>query len=119
MFLKYGCRTVSASAFMTLTPAIVRVACRHPPGRRRHHRLPEQGLRKGQPREVAEPFMRPPTQALLDQCVAEGWLTADEAALAVQVPMAEDITAEATSAGTRTAGRWSFCCRRSSDSATA
>jgi len=100
MFLKYGCRYVSASAFMTLTPAIVRyrtagihkdaagtIVC------------PNKVFAKVSRAEVAEPFMRPPPKALLDQCVSEGWLTVEEAALAAQVPMAEDITAEADSGG--------------------
>jgi trans-AT polyketide synthase/acyltransferase/oxidoreductase domain-containing protein len=100
MFLKYGCRFVSASAFMTLTPAIVRyrtagihkdasgaIVC------------PNKVFAKVSRAEVAEPFMRPPSKALLEQCVGEGWLTPDEAVLAAQVPMAEDITAEADSGG--------------------
>ena len=100
MFLKYGCRFVSASAFMTLTPAIVRyrtagihkdasgaIVC------------PNKVFAKVSRAEVAEPFMKPPPKALLEQCVREGWLTQEEAALAAQVPMAEDITAEADSGG--------------------
>ena len=100
MFLKYSCRTVSASAFMTLTPAIVRYRMSG------IHRdaggaivCPNKVFAKVSRAEVAEPFMRPPTKALLDQCAAEGWLTAEEVALAAQVPMAEDITAEADSGG--------------------
>ena len=120
MFLKYGCRTVSASAFMTLTPAIVRYRMSG------IHRdaggaivCPNKVFAKVSRAEVAEPFMRPPTKALLDQCAAEGWLTAEEVALATESPWRRTSLRRRTPAGIRTAGRSWFCCRRSSDSATA
>ena len=100
MYLAHGCKTVSASAFMTLTPAIVRYRTAG------IHRTsdgaivcPNKVFAKVSRAEVAEPFMRPPPKALLDQCVSEGWLTVEQAEWARQVPMAEDITAEADSGG--------------------
>jgi len=100
MYLKHDCRFVSASAFMTLTPAIVRYRLsgihRDSAGR---IVCPNAVFAKVSRAEVAEPFMRPAPKALVEQCVAEGWLTADQAVLASQVPLAEDITAEADSGG--------------------
>jgi PfaD family protein len=100
MFIKHDCRYVSASAFMTLTAAIVRFRLhgihKGPNGR---IICPNAVFAKVSRTEVAEPFMRPAPAALVEACVAEGWLTAEQAALAAQVPMAEDLTAEADSGG--------------------
>jgi len=100
MFLNHGCRFVSASAFMTLTPGIVRYRL-HGIHKDSDGRIvcPNKVFAKVSRAEVAEPFMRPAPKGLVDQCVAEGWLTGEQAALAAQVPMAEDITAEADSGG--------------------
>lgn len=100
MFLKHDCRFVSASAFMTLTPAIVRYRLsgihKDDSGR---IVCPNRVFAKVSRAEVAEPFMRPAPAALVEQCVAQGWLTTEQAFLAAQVPLAEDITAEADSGG--------------------
>jgi trans-AT polyketide synthase, acyltransferase and oxidoreductase domains len=100
MYLRHDCRYVSASAFMTLTPAIVRYRL-HGIHTDKSGRIvcPNHVFAKVSRSEVAEPFMRPAPKALVEQCVAEGWITADQAALAAQVPMAEDITAEGDSGG--------------------
>ena len=100
MFLRHECRFVSASAFMTLTPAIVRYrlhGIRKDAAGRIH--CPNKVFAKVSRSEVAEPFMRPAPAKLIAQCVASGWLTEEQAQLAAQVPMAEDITAEADSGG--------------------
>jgi len=91
---------VSASAFMTLTPAIVRYRL-HGIHKDDAGRIvcPNHVFAKVSRSEVAEPFMRPAPKALVEQCVAEGWITADQAVLAAQIPMAEDITAEGDSGG--------------------
>jgi PfaD family protein len=100
MFLNHDCRSVSASAFMTLTPAIVRYRLhgihKDADGR---IRCPNKVFAKVSRAEVAEPFMRPAPAKLVEVCVAEGWLTPEQAKLAASVPLAEDITAEADSGG--------------------
>ena len=100
MFLRHNCRFVSASAFMTLTPAIVRYRLEgiHQDANGRIV-CPNTVFAKVSRAEVAEPFMRPAPAKLVAQCVEQGWLTEEQAALATQVPMAEDITAEADSGG--------------------
>ena len=100
MFLNHQCHFVSASAFMTLTPAIVRYRL-HGIHKTADGRIvcPNKVFAKVSRAEVAEPFMRPAPQALVDQCVSAGWLSAEQAALAAFVPMAEDVTAEADSGG--------------------
>jgi PfaD family protein len=100
LYLRRGVRRVSASAFMSLTPAVVRYACSglrvDPSGRiqRRNHLF----AKVSRP-EVARLFLSPAPPALLAPLVASGALSADEAALAARVPLAEDITVEADSGG--------------------
>jgi len=49
--------------------------------------------------EVAAQFMSPPPAAMLEALRSAGQITADEAAIAATIPVAEDITAEADSGG--------------------
>lgn len=49
--------------------------------------------------EVARKFYAPPPKAMLEQLVQQGLLTVEQAALAVHLPVAQDITAEADSGG--------------------
>ncbi|MDQ3031898.1 MAG: PfaD family polyunsaturated fatty acid/polyketide biosynthesis protein [Myxococcota bacterium] len=100
MLIARGVRRVEASAFMALTPSIVRYACKgltqSPDGtiHRRHHVF----AKISRP-EVARPFLLPAPQPMLDALVAKGLLSADEARLARHVPVAEDITVESDSGG--------------------
>lgn len=100
LYLRRGVRRVSASAFMGLTPSIVRYACSglalDASGaiRRRNHLF----AKISRP-EVAGPFMTPAPDKMLADLVGRGLLTAEEARLAAYVPLAEDITVEADSGG--------------------
>jgi PfaD family protein len=100
LFLRKGVTRVSASAFMRLQPAIAWFSAK--------------GLKRGADgtitranhvfakvsrTEVAQQFLAPAPAAMLRTLVAEGRLTAEEAALAAEIPVAEDITAEADSGG--------------------
>ena len=100
LYLRHGVRRVSASAFMALRPSVVRFACsglrRGPDGRVQRAR---HVFAKVSRPEVARQFMSPPPPAMLQALVASGGLTAEEAALGARLPVAEDITAEADSAG--------------------
>jgi trans-AT polyketide synthase, acyltransferase and oxidoreductase domains len=100
LYLVRDVRRICASAFMGLTPAVVLCAAkglwRDPAGQiqRRFHLF----AKLSRP-EVAEAFMSPAPPAMLEALVRAGKLSADEAALAAHVPVAEDITAEADSGG--------------------
>jgi trans-AT polyketide synthase/acyltransferase/oxidoreductase domain-containing protein len=100
LLLRYQVRRVEASAFMSLTPAVVRYAfsgvTRDATGQiqRANHVF----AKISRP-EVAQHFMAPPPVAMLDALVQAGELTATEAALARLLPVAEDITCEADSGG--------------------
>jgi PfaD family protein len=100
LLLARDVRCVEASAFMALTPAVVRYACsglsRDPQGRvQRRHRV----IAKVSREEVARLFLQPPPAAMLDALVERGQLRRDEAELAARLPLAEDITVEADSGG--------------------
>lgn len=100
LFIQYDVQRVSTSAFMSLTPSVVRYACNG-------LKLDAAGkiIRKNyvfakisRP-EVAKPFMSPPPDALLEQLVSQGKITRNEAEIAKRIPIAEDITVEADSGG--------------------
>ncbi|MFI1980186.1 PfaD family polyunsaturated fatty acid/polyketide biosynthesis protein [Streptomyces wedmorensis] len=91
---------VSASAFMDLTPAVVRCAVAGltvtADGQVRRR---TQVFAKVSRPEVAERFMAPAPPRILDHLVAHGEITRYEAELAARVPVAEDITVESDSGG--------------------
>jgi PfaD family protein len=100
LYLNRGVTRMSASAFMSLTPSIVRYACSG-------LRLNEIGgivrqnhvFAKISRPEIAKLFMSPAPEAILTSLVRSGKLTADEARLAGQIPVSEDITVESDSGG--------------------
>lgn len=100
LYLARGVRRVSASAFMSLTPNVVRYSARglfrDASGhiQRRNHVF----AKVSRP-EVARQFMAPAPNDMLERLVREGQLTVAEAELARQVAVAEDITVEADSGG--------------------
>ncbi|MER6129381.1 PfaD family polyunsaturated fatty acid/polyketide biosynthesis protein [Streptomyces sp. NPDC001795] len=100
LFLRYGVRCVEASAFMNLSPHVVRYRLA---GLRRDtsravvcdHRL----IAKISRPETAERFMRPAPATLVSSLLGQGLITAEQADLAKYVPMADDITVEGDSGG--------------------
>jgi len=100
LYLQHGVSRVSASAYMDLSPAVVRyrasglsVGADGAPVARPHV------LAKVSRPEVAEKFLRPPPAALLEQLVRDGAISQVQADLAARLPTACDITAEADSGG--------------------
>ena len=100
LYLRRGVKRVSASAFMGLTPAIVRYGCsglrRADDGTvvRAHHIFA-----KISREEVARHFLSPAPKKILDQLVSEGKLSDSEAQIAATVPLSEDIIVESDSGG--------------------
>ncbi len=100
LYIRAGVRRVSASAFMALTPNVVRYACAGLSVDAngaivRHNYL----MAKVSRPEVARHFMAPAPEATLRALVAAGQLSAREAELGAQIPLAADVTAEADSGG--------------------
>ena len=61
--------------------------------------IPHKIIAKVSREEVLEKFVSPPAAETVEALLKAGLLTADEAALAPRIPMADDITAEADSGG--------------------
>ena len=100
LYLRTGVRRASASAFMSLRPAVVRFAAsglaRDADGRIRRRNFIFAKISRP---EVARHFMSPPPENLLRDLVAAGSLDEGEAALAARLPVAGDVTVEADSGG--------------------
>ena len=100
LFLQHGIHTVEASAFLGLTPHIVRYRAaglsRNATG---EIEIQNKVIAKISRREVAIKFMQPAPDKMLQALVAQGQITPLQAQLAARVPMADDITVEADSGG--------------------
>jgi trans-AT polyketide synthase, acyltransferase and oxidoreductase domains len=100
LYLKHGIRLVSASAYLNLTVPLIYYRAK---GIYRDHDgkiiCPNKVIAKVSRVEVARRFMSPPPEKILGQLVEKNMITHEEASLARQVPVADDITAEADSGG--------------------
>jgi trans-AT polyketide synthase/acyltransferase/oxidoreductase domain-containing protein len=99
-YIRLNVPSVCASAYLGLTPAVVRLRCA---GLRRGadgEPVPARRMIAKVSRvEVARRFLSPAPEKMLRELVAAGQLTEEEAALAARLPMCDDLTAEADSGG--------------------
>ncbi len=100
LYLRRGIHLVEASAFLALTPALVRYRT-HGLSRDAEGRIvtPNRIIAKISREEVAAKFFAPPPERFLQGLVASGQLTAEQAQWAAEIPMAQDVTVEADSGG--------------------
>ncbi|MEK6258950.1 MAG: PfaD family polyunsaturated fatty acid/polyketide biosynthesis protein [Planctomycetota bacterium] len=100
LYLKRGVRLVEASAYLDLTPHVVRYRLhgihRDAAG---HVVTPNKVIAKVSRIEVGSKFFAPAPAKILAQLIEEGAITHEQAQLAEHVPVAQDITAEADSGG--------------------
>ena len=100
LLIERGVRCVEASAFLALTPSIVRYRCtglrERPDG---NVEAPNRVIAKVSRVEVATQFLSPAPEKILRALVERGALNEQEAKLAERVPVAQDLTAEADSGG--------------------
>lgn len=98
--LKMGVKTVEASAFLALTEHIVyyRVVGLSKNADGSVH-IGNKIIAKVSRTEVGRRFMEPAPEKFLNKLLAQGKITQEQVELAKQVPMADDITAEADSGG--------------------
>jgi len=100
LYLRRGIKLVSASAYLDLTLPLVyfrvngiyragdgKIVC------------PNKIIAKVSRVEVARKFFSPPPEKLLRQLANQGLISAEQAALASEIPMADDLTVEADSGG--------------------
>lgn len=100
LYLRRNVRLVEASAFLDLTPHVVRYRLsgihRGPDGA---IHTPNRVIAKVSRIEVGSKFFAPAPAKILSQLIEHGHLTQEQAKLAEHVPVAQDITAEADSGG--------------------
>jgi len=100
LYLRRGVKLVEASAYMDLTLPVVRYRVHGI-----HHDsageivTPNRIIAKISRVEVASKFFAPPPDRFLGELVSRGDITQEQARLAAQIPMAQDLTAEADSGG--------------------
>lgn len=100
LYLKYGVKTVEASAFLDLTPSIVYYrAAGLSLNTNNSIKIGNKVIAKVSRREVASKFLQPAPLKILQELVRQGLISQLQAQLARQVPMADDITVEADSGG--------------------
>ncbi|TPW20595.1 MAG: 2-nitropropane dioxygenase [Elusimicrobia bacterium] len=100
LYIRKGVRLVEASAYLGLTDYIVRYRLhgihRGPDG---DIVTPNRVIAKASRVEVVRKFFSPAPDKMLAELVAEGRITKEQAELAREIPIAQDVTAEADSGG--------------------
>jgi trans-AT polyketide synthase/acyltransferase/oxidoreductase domain-containing protein len=100
LYIKHGVPLIEASAYVSLSLPLIRY--------RVHgiHRdasgnvvAPNRVIAKLSRTEVAERFFSPPAGKMLAKLVEQGHITAEQAAMAAEIPVAADVTMEADSGG--------------------
>ncbi len=100
LLLKQGVPLVEASAYLDLTPAIVRYRVAGFKGGVGGFAIPmNRVIAKISRVEVATKFLSPPPERILKSLLAAGHITGQQAELASRFPVADDITVEADSGG--------------------
>lgn len=100
LYIKRGVTCVEASAYLGMALPAVRYRT-HGIGQDSDGNIvtPNRIIAKASRTEVATHWFSPPPQKMLDELVSQGHLTIEQAKLARQIPMAQDLTAEADSGG--------------------
>jgi len=100
LFLNRGVRLIEASAYLDLTPAVVRYRLaglqRRPDG---SVEIGNRIIAKVSRVEVATKFLSPASDRIIQELLATQLITREQAELAKFVPMCDDLTAEADSGG--------------------
>jgi PfaD family protein len=99
LLLKKGVPLVEASAYLDLTPAIVRYRVAGLKGGTGKVVAQNRVIAKISRVEVATKFLSPAPERILKELIAAGHIAPQQAALAGQLPVADDITVEADSGG--------------------
>ena len=103
MFLRYGVPRIEAADFLHMTPALVRYrlkGVRKEPEGALH--IPHKVMAKVLNLESALQFLSPPPPRTVEQLLAAGSITKQEAELAERIPMADDLCLSADAAGSTT-----------------
>lgn len=99
LYLRRGVKLVEASAYLDLTLPLVRYRLSGLRKVNERVEAPNRVMAKVSRVEVASKFLSPAPARFVGELVARGELTEEQARWAEQVPMADDLTAEADSGG--------------------
>ncbi|WP_204369011.1 hypothetical protein [Methylocucumis oryzae] len=100
LLLRYGVRQVEASAFMQITPALVKYRLTGLTSDTQGRPVAKHKIMAKISRpEVAEQFLQPAPDAMVKRLVEQGMLTEQEAELGKLLPLASDLCVEADSGG--------------------
>jgi trans-AT polyketide synthase/acyltransferase/oxidoreductase domain-containing protein len=100
LFLKHGLKNVEAAAYMQMTPSLVRFRLKgiHRSGNGQIITTNRIMAKLSRP-EVADLFMSPPPESIVQKLLQAGKLSFEEASLGKEIPMSENIVVEADSGG--------------------
>lgn len=100
LYLRYDIDLVETSAYMKLTLPVVRYRVKgiHKDAQG-NTVVPNRIIAKASRVELASKWFSPPPEKLLNELLAQGAITNEEAELAKTIPMAQDLTVEADSGG--------------------
>lgn len=100
LYLKYGIKVIEASAFLMITPALVKYHAKglykDPSGKIASK---NKIIAKLSRPEIMEAFLTPAPDQILEHLLADNKITVEEAELSKKVPIADDICIEADSGG--------------------
>jgi len=99
VFLRHKVPVIEAAAFMTVSPALVKYRAAGLSRDGERVKIANRVIAKVSRPEVAEQFLRPAPERVVQKMVEAGKLTADQAQMLRQVPMADDLCVEADSGG--------------------
>ncbi len=100
LYLKYDIRVIEAAAFINLSSSIVIYrAVGLSLDNTGEINIQNRIIAKVSRKEVASKFLQPAPEKILQELIADGRITEQQAELARQVPIADDITVEADSGG--------------------
>jgi trans-AT polyketide synthase/acyltransferase/oxidoreductase domain-containing protein len=97
--LRNAVKIIEASAFMEVTPALVRYRAKGLSQTGRGVQVANRIIAKVSRPDVAAQFFAPASERLLEKMLLAGQITTDETELLRQVPMADAVTAESDSGG--------------------
>jgi trans-AT polyketide synthase/acyltransferase/oxidoreductase domain-containing protein len=100
LFLRYGIKNIEAAAYIQLSPALIKFRLKgllkNSKGKiESHHKV----LAKVSRPEVAEVFLNPPPQEIVNQLFNDGLISIEQKEFSRHISMADDICVEADSGG--------------------
>ena len=100
LYLKYGIKNIEAAAYMQITPSLVRYRLNgFNPDKDKNVVIENRIMGKVSRPEVAESFLSPAPDAMVQKLLESGSISEEQAELSKDIPMADDLCIEADSGG--------------------